>query len=86
MERPRQSTVAISALAGGLYAYDYFCSNNEQITDRAHEWGERPIPRALLALGTIAIGLHLNSVYERLGVPHLDPMPYLIKTKEFGDE
>lgn len=86
MERPRQSTIAWATTIAGIYAYDLYCRKNEQMTDRAHEWSEHPAKKIALAIGTIAVGLHLNNVYNKMGVPHLDPLPYLIKSREFEDE
>lgn len=77
MERPRPSSLAWGAVIGGIYAYDRLCPKGEQLSERADEWCEHPLKRAMLAGAMGALVLHLtNSINPKYDVFH-----YLIPEK-----
>ncbi len=59
MERPRASTIAISALGVGITAYELLCADEELITNRTAEWLDNPRTRLLTASFIGATALHL---------------------------
>ena len=71
MERPRASTLAWTAAIGGIAAYDYFCPEGEQMSERADEWMEHPIKRRLLQAGMAMVALHVcNAIRPDVDLIH----------------
>ena len=77
MERPRPSTIAWGTLAAGVLAYDYFCPDGEQMSERADEWVEHPIKHAAFATILGATALHLLNRID----PKYDFLHHLGKLK-----
>ena len=84
MERfrmPRQSTLALGALAVGITAFELFCEDDELITHRTHELLQNPSTRYLTAGFIGATAIHLVGGFNK--AKWLDPYYYAGKLRRF---
>ena len=82
MERfrmPRQSTLALGALAAGITLYELTCDREELITARVSENMETPIRKALTLSAIGLTSLHLAGYLPK----KLDPYHYAGKLRRF---
>ena len=81
MERfkPRQSTLALGAMAVGVTAYELTCKREELITNRTQEFMETPLKKALTLSAIGLTSLHLAGYLPK----KLDPYHYAGKLRRF---